>query len=169
MQRRYSLSVTEIRTSIEEMFATASLGAPERAVGFVMWRVLHRYVREADRALTGFGMTHLQFQTLALAAWLNRAGEPVTQSRLAQAGDVSTMQVSHMMATLEAKGWVRRSRSTADVRAKNVTVTTAGIDVLRRALPVMIEVQRQVFGDAGAPGGALLEELLKIESPTPST
>lgn len=152
------------RTAIEDMFATASLGAPERAVGFVMWRVLHRYVREADRALASFGLTHLQFQTLALAAWLSRSGDPVTQSRLAQAGDVGAMQVSHMMAALETKGWVRRARSAADVRAKNVTVTEAGLDVLRRALPVMIEVQRQLFGDAGAPGGALLEELLRIDS-----
>jgi DNA-binding MarR family transcriptional regulator len=150
--------------AIDEMFATASLGAPERAVGFVMWRVLHRYVREADRALTVFGMTHLQFQTLALAAWLGRHGEPVTQSRVAQAGDVGAMQVSHMMATLQNKGWVRRTRSTADVRAKNVEVTEAGIGVLRRALPVMIGVQRQVFGEAGAPGGALLEELLRLDT-----
>lgn len=156
--------VTESRTAIEEMFATASLGAPERAVGFVMWRVLHRYVREADRALAVFGLTHLQFQTLALAAWLSRGGEPVTQSRLAQAGDVGAMQISHMMATLEAKGWVRRSRSANDVRAKHITVTKTGIDVLGRALPVMIDVQRQVFGDAGAPGGALLEELLQLDN-----
>ena len=156
-------------TDIEEMFSTASLGAPERAVGFVMWRVLHRYVREADRALTAFGMTHLQFQTLALAAWLGRGGESVTQSHLAQAGDVSAMQVSHMMAALEDKGWVRRSRSTADVRAKNVTVTKPGVDVLRRALPVMIGVQRQVFGDAGAPGGVLLEELLRLDGAGPRT
>ena len=157
--------MTEARTAIEEMFATASLGAPERAVGFVMWRVLHRYVREADRALTEFGITHLQFQTLALAAWLTRGGEPITQSRLAQAGDVGAMQVSHMMATLETKGWVRRSRSASDVRAKNISVTTTGVDVLRRALPVMIDVQRRVFGDGGAPDGALLTELLRVDTP----
>lgn len=65
---------------------------------------------------------------------------------------------------LEAKGWVQRSRSTTDVRAKHVTVTTGGVDVLRRALPVMIDVQRQVFGDAGAPGGLLLEELLRVDT-----
>jgi DNA-binding MarR family transcriptional regulator len=156
--------VTEPGTAIEEMFATASLGAPERAVGFVMWRVLHRYVRQADRALVTYGMTHLQFQTLALAAWLSRTGEPVTQARLAQAGDVGAMQVSHMMTTLERKGWVRRSRSATDVRAKVVMVTQPGLELLRRVLPVMIDVQRQVFGDAGAPGGVLLTELLRLDT-----
>ncbi len=159
--------MTERRTAIEQMFATSSLGAPERAVGFVMWRVLHRYVREADRAMAAFELTHLQFQTLALAAWLSRGGDPVTQSRLAQAGDVGAMQVSHMMGTLETKGLVRRSRSTTDVRAKNIAVTKAGVEVLRQALPMMIHVQHQVFGDAGAPGGELLEQLLRIDKAEP--
>jgi MarR family transcriptional regulator, organic hydroperoxide resistance regulator len=149
--------------AIADLFETASLGGPERAVGFVIWRVMHRYVRAADRALTGLGLTHLQFQTLALAAWLGRSGAPVTQVALARAGDIAPMQVSHMMKTLEAKDWIRRPRSTSDVRAKHVEVTTAGLAVLRRALPVMIGVQREIFGAAGEPGGVLLNSLLQLE------
>jgi DNA-binding MarR family transcriptional regulator len=149
--------------AIAELFETASLGGPERAVGFVMWRVLHRYVREADRALAGFGLTHLQFQTLALAAWLGRSGAPVTQVELARAGDIAPMQVSHMMKTLETKGWITRPRSTADVRAKNVEVTKSGLTVLRQALPAMIQVQRNVFGAVGEPGGVLLNALLALD------
>jgi MarR family transcriptional regulator, organic hydroperoxide resistance regulator len=42
-------------------------------------------------------------------------------------------------------------------------VTAAGLSVLRRALPVMIAVQRDVFGDDGAPGGRLLSALLRLE------
>ncbi|ORA26667.1 MarR family transcriptional regulator [Mycobacterium aquaticum] len=146
------------------MFATASLGGPEKAVGFVLWRVLHRYIREADRALADFNLTHLQFQTLALAAWLGRAGEPVTQVQLARAGDVAPMQVSHMMKALEDKGWIARPRSASDVRAKNVEVTADGVAVLRRALPVMVQLQREMFGADGAPGGRLLTALLRLES-----
>jgi DNA-binding MarR family transcriptional regulator len=149
--------------AIEDLFATASLGGPEKAVGFVMWRVLHRYIREADRALVEFNLTHLQFQTLAMAAWLARSGEPVTQAQLARAGDVAPMQISQMLKALERKGWVRRVRSTADVRAKNVEITAAGLAVLRRALPAMIAVQRDVFGDEGSPGGSLLTTLLRLE------
>jgi MarR family transcriptional regulator, organic hydroperoxide resistance regulator len=149
--------------AIAELFETASLGGPERAVGFVMWRVLHRYVREADRALNPFELTHLQFQTLALAAWLGRSGTPVTQVELAKAGDIAPMQVSHMMKTLEAKGWITRPRSTTDVRAKHVELTTSGLTVLRQSLPVMIDVQQKVFGPAGEPGGVLLNSLLQLD------
>ena len=68
-----------------------------------------------------------------------------------------------MLKALERKGWVRRVRSTADIRAKNVEITAAGLAVLRRALPAMIAVQRDVFGDEGAPGGSLLTALLRLE------
>ncbi|MGV9801979.1 MarR family winged helix-turn-helix transcriptional regulator [Mycobacterium sp. NPDC003449] len=150
--------------AIEDLFATASLGGPEKAIGFVMWRVLHRYIREADRALVAHNLTHLQFQTLALAAWLGRTGEPVTQVQLARAGDIAPMQVSHMMKALETKGWIRRPRSSTDDRAKNVETTAEGLDVLRRALPAMIELQHEIFGEEGAPGGSLLTALLRLEA-----
>jgi MarR family transcriptional regulator, organic hydroperoxide resistance regulator len=145
----------------------ASLGSPDRAVGFVLWRVLHRYVREAERVLSGTGLTHLQFQTLALAAWLGRDGEPVTQSELAKSGDIGAMQVSHMMKALEDKGWITRVRSTTDPRAKNVEVTKTGVAVLRKAFPPMIALQREMFGADGAPGGPLLDALHRAESSTP--
>jgi hypothetical protein len=37
------------------------------------------------------------------------------------------------------------------------------VAVLRRALPVMIDVQREVFGAAGEPGGILLNSLLQLD------
>jgi DNA-binding MarR family transcriptional regulator len=153
--------------AIAEMFASSSLGSPDRAVGFVLWRVMHRYAREAERALASLDLTHLQFQTLALAAWLGRSGDAVTQSELAKAGDIGLMQVSHMMKALEAKGWISRIRSTSDVRAKNVEVTSAGVTVLRKAFPLMIELQRELFGADGAPGGPLLEALRRAEASRP--
>jgi DNA-binding MarR family transcriptional regulator len=156
--------VSNDASAIADLFATATLGSPERAVGFVLWRVLHHYVREADRVLADFDLTHLQFQTLALAAWLGRSGEPVTQVDLARAGDIGTMQVSQMMKALESKGWVKRVRSPSDFRAKNVVLSQEGIAVLHRAFPLMIQLQRNLFGEDGAPGGRLLDALHRAES-----
>ncbi|WP_033290752.1 MarR family winged helix-turn-helix transcriptional regulator [Amycolatopsis jejuensis] len=152
------------KDALTDLFTTASLGAPENAVGFVMWRVVHRYVREIDQALAPLDLTHLQFQTLALAGWLNRSGEAVTQSGLAASGDIHPMQVSQILKTLERKGFIVRSRSAEDVRAKQVEVTDAGGAALREALPLVIEVQHRIFGDEGLPGGALLETLLRLDN-----
>lgn len=149
--------------AIKELFATASLGPPENAVGLVLWRLVHRYQREADRGLASFDLTMLQFMTLIMAAWLGRSGEAVRQSDIARSSDIHPMQVSQMLKTLEGKGLVARQRSLSDVRAKHVEVTPAGLSALRRTLPIMIDVQQRLFGEEGRPGGSLLEALVRLE------
>ncbi len=150
--------------AITKLFETASLGAPENAVGFVLWRVVVRYQREVDRALAGLDLTNLQFMVLALTAWLGRSGEPVTQTELARFGDIHPMQVSHMLKTLESKNLVARQRSPSDTRAKRIAVTPAGLTTLRKALPIAIGVQRKLFGGEGEVGGSLLTALLRLDS-----
>jgi DNA-binding MarR family transcriptional regulator len=151
------------KAAINRMFDTVSLGAPENAVGFVLWRVFHRYQREIDRALEALDLTHLQFTTLTLVAWLGRSGDAVTQAALSRFGDIHPMQVSLMLKALEQKRWVLRVTSDVDVRAKHVELTARGLTVLRKALPVVIDVQQRMFGDDGAKGGRLLELLLRID------
>jgi DNA-binding MarR family transcriptional regulator len=149
------------------MFETASLGAPENAVGFVLWRIVARYQREVDHALASLGLTNLQFVTLALVAWFGRTderkAEPVSQAKLARFGGIQPMQISHMLKTLESKALISRQRSDLDTRANRVTITREGLKALREALPRMIEVQRRLFGEEGRPGGSLHTTLLALD------
>lgn len=154
-------------SSLAELFEHETLGAPENAVGFVLWRVVHRYVREVDRVLAGAGLTHLQFTVLAMAAWMARSGEAVTQVRLARFSDIHPMQVSQTLKALEAKELVARRRSTTDTRARRIAVTDTGAAALRRSMPLVIEVQAHLFGQAGKPGGDLLGALLSVEAKVP--
>jgi DNA-binding MarR family transcriptional regulator len=154
-------------STIKQLFESVSLGAPENAVGFVLWRVVARYQREVDRALVELDLTNLQFVTLALAAWFGRSGEAVTQTELARFGGIHPMQISHMLKTLESKGLVSRHRSPADTRAKHVAVTSSGLASLRQALPKVIEVQKRLFGRDGKPGGSLLTALLRVDMDHP--
>ena len=158
---RYGRCMASGPTAIDDLFATASLGSPDKAVGFVLWRVVHRYQREVDRALAPVTLTHLQFTTLAMTAWLAKAGRSPTQPELAEASGIHPMQISLMLKALEAKRLVHRTRNPADVRSKLVTPTGQGIDILRQALPLAISVQRAMFGRAET---ALLSMLLAIES-----
>jgi len=106
--------------AITQLFETVSLGAPQNAVGFVMWRVVHRYQREVEQALRALDLTHLQFVTLSLVAWMGRGGEAVTQSDLARFGDIHPMQVSNVLKALEQKGMVQRGLSRCwDVAARD--------------------------------------------------
>lgn len=152
---------------LTDLFETVSLGAPENAMGFVLWRIVHRYQREIDRALAAVDLTHLQFTILTLAAWLSRSGESATQSELARFGEIHPMQVSLMLKALEEKGMIARLPSASNVRAKRIEVTSAGVTALRHALPLAIEVQQRLFGKDGRPGGKLLTALLRLDNETP--
>jgi len=147
--------------TLTEMFETSSLGAPQNAIGFVMWRLTHRYQREVDQALRPQGLTHLQFVTLMLVAWLSREGATATQVEIARFGDIHPMQVSKVLATLEHKQMIEREPSPGNGPAKAVAITDLGVAGLRHALPLVIEVQRRLFGEEGRPGGALLSLLLQ--------
>ncbi len=149
--------------AIRHFFDTASLGAPENAIGFVLWRVVHRYQRDVDRVLEPLSLTHLQFTTLMLVAWLGRSGGKVAQAELATASEIHPMQVSQMLKILESKGLVARMPSPSDVRAKLVDLTDAGLKALRSALPRVIDLQQRMFGDEGRAGGELLAALRRIE------
>jgi DNA-binding MarR family transcriptional regulator len=150
--------------AVADLFATSSLGAPENAVGFVLWRVMHRYQRAVDRTLAPLDLTHLQFTTLAMAAWMCRFGEPATQAELARNADIHPMQISLMLKALEDKGMVARPRSAVDTRTKRVEITTAGLTALRATMPMVIGLQQRMFGRDGAPGGALLANLRAVEA-----
>lgn len=148
---------------ITDMFESVSLGAPENAVGFVMWRITHRYQREVDQMLRPHGLTHLQLVTLALVAWMGRAGGSATQAEVARFGDIHPMQVSTVLKSLECKALIQRMPALGYGPAKNVAPTPDGIAALRVALPLMVEIQSRLFGPEGRPGGSLLQMLLRLD------
>ena len=147
---------------IADLIDTVSSGSPRNAVGFMLWRITHRYQREVDRALRPQQLTHLQFVTLTLAAWLAREGEAVNQAQLARFGDIHPMQVSNVVKALEEKALVYREPAAVGP-AKAIGVTLAGVETLRVSLPLVIAVQRRIFGEAGRPGGALFDGLAAID------
>ena len=149
--------------AIQTMFDEASLGAPENAVGFVMWRIVARYQREVDRALAPLNLTNLQFITLALVAWFGRERKPVTQIEMARSAGIHPMQVSQTLKALESKKMISRYHAESDTRAKRVEVTATGFKALQKAFPKVVAVQSALFGKAGLPGGSLIKELLQID------
>jgi len=149
---------------LANMFATASLGAPRHAIGFVLWRVVHRYERELEHALSPLNLTHLQFTLLALVAWTQKQGGLPTQVELARAGDIHVMQVSNVLKALELKTLIVRYTATANATAKSVALTREGLERLRAAFPIAMAVQHRLFGDNGLPGGSLLAMLADVEA-----
>ena len=101
--------------------------------------------------------------TLAIAAWLMREEAP-TQAEIARAAEMHPMQVSLVLKPLEAKGLLRRVSSLRRANAKEVELTVQGLTALRNALPLVIAVQRRMFGDESVGGRNLLDLLLSVEA-----
>ena len=150
--------------ALEGFFSARTLGAPDAAIGFVLWRLVHRFQREMDRGLAGLNLTHLQFTTLALVAWNNRMGAAASQAKLARSAEIEPMQMSQVLTALEAKQLISRQTSDKNARAKLTQITPSGLQRLDAAMPVAIEIQQRIFGDDGAPGGKLLELLGAIKA-----
>ncbi len=131
---------------LPELFKLTDVHQPEDSLGFLLWRVAHRYQREIDRACAEVDLTHLQFVALTMSAWLGREGEAVTQPDLARFSSIHPMQLSNVLKALEEKDLLARPRSEADSRKKHVEVTPKGMEILARALPLVQTAQGRFFG-----------------------
>jgi DNA-binding MarR family transcriptional regulator len=112
------------------------------------------------------GLTHFAYWVLAmLSETPNRA---LQMTELAQASRSSLSRLSHTVARLEARGWVRRERSPDDARATVAVLTDDGYAKVVETAPGHVEAVRSLVFDVLSATqvsqlaticGALLDEL----------
>lgn len=98
--------------------------------------VFQQRMREA-----GFDLTPVQFAALDAL----RRNPGVDQASLAQAVAKDKATMGAVADRLEQKGLVRRTVSTRDKRARELTLTDAGEALLSAALPVVEQLQRETL------------------------
>jgi len=139
---------------------------PSDSPGFLLWQVTNTWQRKQRTALREVDLTHVQFVLLATLAWLTQEGRDVTQVVLSQFAKTDIMMTSQVLRTLVAKGLLTRDQHPVDTRAKVLTVTQAGYDVLERAIKLVEQVDRDFFASLGAESTqvvALFRQLLSHE------
>ena len=91
------------------------------------------------------GISHAAYVVLAmLSESPNRSRR---MSDLAQRANQSQSRLSHTVARLEDRGWVRRERSPEDGRGNLAVLTEAGWDVVRTAAPGHVDAVREAMFD----------------------
>src|SRR4051794_34581607 len=105
------------------------------------------------------GISHAAYVVLAM---LSESPERSRRmSDLARRANQSQSRLSHTVARLEDRGWVRRERSADDGRGNLAVLTDAGWDVVRSVAPGHVDAVREAMFDpltpeqAQAVGGAL--------------
>jgi DNA-binding MarR family transcriptional regulator len=106
------------------------------------------------------GLTHAAYIVLAMLS------ESPTRSRrmsdLARRANQSQSRLSHTVARLEERGWVRRERSAEDGRGNVAVLTDAGWDVVRKVAPGHVDAVREAMFDPLTPQQTrALEEALQ--------
>jgi len=133
-----------------------SIPAPEAAPRWLTddqqraWRALLAFVTRLDDHLDrqlqrDAGMPHAYYQVLAMLS--EAPDRTLRMSQLADATTSSPSRLSHAVARLEEKGWVRRDRHPTDRRGALAVLTDAGFDALVAAAPGHVAAVREVLFD----------------------
>jgi DNA-binding MarR family transcriptional regulator len=109
----------------------------------LFWEEIERDLqREADMS---FGYYDI------LVMLSNQPGRMLRMSDLADATQSSRSRLSHAVARLEARGWVRREQFPGDRRGQMAVVTDEGFAALEAAAPHHVESVRTHFFDQLSP------------------
>src|SRR3954468_9007568 len=110
------------------------------------WAVSELLPRVPDAQLQrDAGLTHAAYVVLAMLSEAPHRSRRM--SDLARRANQSQSRLSHTVARLEERGWVRRERSAEDGRGNVAVLTDAGWDVVRSVAPGHVEAVRAALFD----------------------
>ena len=87
------------------------------------------------------GISHAAYVVLAMLS--ESPSRSRRMSDLARRANQSQSRLSHTVARLEERGWVRRERATEDGRGNLAVLTDAGWDVVRTVAPGHVDAVRE--------------------------
>lgn len=119
------------------------------------WRAFLRFLTgledDLDRQLQrDAGMPHAYYQVLAMLS--EAPDRTLRMSELAAATTSSASRLSHAVARLEEKGWVRRTRHPTDRRGSLAVLTDDGYAAVVAAAPGHVQAVREALFDRLEPG-----------------
>ncbi|GII95407.1 MarR family winged helix-turn-helix transcriptional regulator [Sinosporangium siamense] len=129
---------------------TRWLESDEQRVWRAFLAATQRVQEELDRQLQrDSGMPHTYYVVLAMLS--EAEGRTLRMSDLAGRVNSSQSRLSHAVARLEERGWVRRAQCPRDKRGNLAILTDAGFAALKAAAPGHVEAVRQVLFDPLTP------------------
>jgi DNA-binding MarR family transcriptional regulator len=123
--------------------------------------VSNYWQREIRKSLSGFDLTHTQFVVLANIYFLGSAQKDVTQTDIANHIGIDKMLTSNVLKGLLKKNLVGRTEHETDTRAKVISLTSTGEEVLKQAVQA-VEDFDQSFFDKLADQETFNAELLRL-------
>jgi DNA-binding MarR family transcriptional regulator len=132
---------------------------PEDSPGFLLWQTTMIWQRQIRKALEVYDVSHAQFVIMASLIWLGAHEYDTTQTSIIHETKLDKMTVSNSLKRLVSLGYVTRVEHEIDTRAKSVTLTQQGKNIIKTLVPIVEGVDKRFFKKAGV---AEQKELIKI-------
>lgn len=117
-------------------------------LGALVSLAARQWRRAVDARLQAFGLTEATWLPLLRLA---QAGKPMRQKDLAAMLTLDTSSVVRILGNLDAAGLIVQRPDAQDRRAKAISITPAGLALVRQVESVSEDVEREVL--EGAPEG----------------
>ena len=134
---------------------------PEDSPGFLLWQTTMIWQRQIKKALEPYDISHAQFVIMATLLWFDAHDYDTTQVSIVMQTKLDKMTVSKSLKRLVSLGFVNRIEHQSDTRAKNVTLTDKGKEMVGTLVPIVEGVDAKFFDRVSK---ADRQQLIKILS-----
>lgn len=119
---------------------------PEDSPGFLLWQTTFVWQRQIKKALEPYDISHAQFVIMATLMWFEAHHYDTTQILIANWSRLDKMTVSKSLKKLVAQGYINRIEHETDTRAKSVSLTEKGKELVRVLVPIVETIDSKFFG-----------------------
>ena len=131
------------------------MSSAEPTPGHLVWRLAMKWRTAVDRALGPLGLTHAQYVVLSSLVALDRP----SQRELADHTGLEPLYVSKLARSLEAAGFITRTRDTVDTRTMRLLLTPHGRSTVEPAMAVVRALLDRLLEPLGDRTSAFSDEL----------
>ena len=114
---------------------------PENSMGYLMRRIMGVVAQDVEREMEPFGLTDAQWKPL-LRLYLRQAN---TVAELARCCEMDAGSMTRLLDRVEAKGLLRRVRSSEDRRVVNIELTPDGLAAAAQIPVILSRVQNNAL------------------------
>ena len=114
---------------------------PENSMGYLMRIIMGVVAQEVEREMEPFGLTDAQWKPL-LRLYLRQAN---TVAELARCCEMDAGSMTRLLDRVEAKGLLRRVRSSEDRRVVNIELTPDGLAAAAQIPVILSRVQNNAL------------------------
>jgi len=118
----------------------------EDSPGFLLWQTTIIWQRQIKKALEPYDISHAQFVIMATLLWFTAHHYDTTQILIVNHSKLDKMTVSKSLKKLVSLGYVNRIEHEVDTRAKNVSLTDKGEEMVRILVPIIEGIDSTFFG-----------------------